>query len=178
LLTVKFKAPEVPPPGAGVVTVTFATPAVATSAALIDACRLVAEPKVVLRAVPFHCTTEEEVKFDPITVKVKLAPPATVELGLREPLATEGLGFGGGGGGALPPPPQPVNGTQSAAPNAQTTAQGSEGRKPKASNLRTACLSRDIGWVFTDAPLRGGDCAASCLRRASDKQRQEFRVAP
>jgi hypothetical protein len=42
-VTEKLNAPEVPPPGAGVVTVTVRVPALATSAAVSCAVRLVAE---------------------------------------------------------------------------------------------------------------------------------------
>ena len=54
LLIVKVAAPDVPPPGAGVDTVTIAAPAVAMSAAVIAACKLVLETKVVVRGLPFH----------------------------------------------------------------------------------------------------------------------------
>src|SRR6516164_5268220 len=83
-LIVTVAAEEVPPPGAGVETVTLAVPTVAMSAALIAAVRLVVEAKVVVRALPFHWTVEDETKFEPVTVSVKAALPATAELGLRE----------------------------------------------------------------------------------------------
>jgi hypothetical protein len=97
----KFSAPEMPPPGVGVETVTMAVPVAATSAAVMAACKVVLETNIVVRAEPFHCTTEEDTKLDPVTVRVKAAPPATDELGFREPVAREGLGlvWGGGGGG-------------------------------------------------------------------------------
>jgi hypothetical protein len=37
---------------------------------------------VVALLAPFHRTTELETKFVPVAVKVKLVPPAVVELGL------------------------------------------------------------------------------------------------
>jgi hypothetical protein len=101
LLIVKVSAPEVPPPGAGVKTVTIAVPLAVTSAAVIAACKLVLETNVVVRAVPFHCTIEEDMKLAPVTVSVNAAPPTTAELGLREPFASDGLGLGGGGGGGV-----------------------------------------------------------------------------
>ena len=54
LLIVKVAALEVPPPGGGVDTITIAAPAVAMSAAVMAACKLVLETKVVVRELPFH----------------------------------------------------------------------------------------------------------------------------
>jgi len=51
---VKVAALEVPPPGAGVETVTMAVAATTMSAAVIAAVKLVLETKVVVRALPFH----------------------------------------------------------------------------------------------------------------------------
>ena len=39
-------------------------------------------PKVVVRPLPFHCTTEPLIKFVPFTVRVKAAPPADALLGV------------------------------------------------------------------------------------------------
>jgi hypothetical protein len=61
---------DVPPPGAGVCTVTVAVPAAAKSAAGTCACNCVVLPAVVGSGVPFHCTTESPTKFPPVTVKV------------------------------------------------------------------------------------------------------------
>ena len=94
LLTAKSNAPEMPPPGAGVETVTIAVPAAAMSAAVTAACKLVLETKVVARADPFHCTVEEDTKLAPVTVSVNAPPPTMVEFGLREPIARDGLGLG------------------------------------------------------------------------------------
>jgi hypothetical protein len=58
LLTVSVIALEVPPPGAGVLTVMLGVPAVAMSLARIVAVSCVAETNVVLRALPLICTTE------------------------------------------------------------------------------------------------------------------------
>ncbi|HWW18376.1 MAG TPA: hypothetical protein VNY81_07150 [Candidatus Saccharimonadales bacterium] len=103
LLIVKASALDVPPPGAGVATLTIAVPAAAMSAAVIAACKLVLEAEVVVRAFPFHCTVEADTKLAPVTVRVNAAPPATAELGFSEPIAIDGVGFvgGGGGGGGL-----------------------------------------------------------------------------
>ena len=66
LLIVKFCGFEVPPPGAGFITVTGTTPPLAISAALIAAVSVVLLTKVVGRAEPFHCRTEVETKFVPV----------------------------------------------------------------------------------------------------------------
>jgi hypothetical protein len=91
-LIVNVCAPEMPPPGAGVDTVTDAVPAEAMSAAVICAVSWVLLPSVVARGLPFHCATDELMKFVPVSVNVKAAPPA-VALGGEIELSV-GLGFG------------------------------------------------------------------------------------
>ena len=54
LFTVKLTADEVPPPGAGLCTVSFAVVPSARSVAGMVACRLDEETKVVATALPFH----------------------------------------------------------------------------------------------------------------------------
>jgi hypothetical protein len=71
-------------------TVTVAVPAVAISVADTGAVNWVALTKVVLRAVPFHCTIAPETKPVPLTVSVKPAWPAVAVLGLREVMAGPG----------------------------------------------------------------------------------------
>src|SRR5438876_1986368 len=72
-LTVNCCALEVPPPGAGFVTVILNVPAVARSVAGIAAVSCVALTKVVVRAEPLKFTVELETKFVPFTVSVKAA---------------------------------------------------------------------------------------------------------
>ena len=88
---VKVNPPEVPPPGAGLKTVTVAVPAVAMSVAGIAAVSWVEETKVVVRSAPFHRTLDEETKLVPLTVRVNADPPAVAELGERELRAGTGL---------------------------------------------------------------------------------------
>ena len=76
LLIVRVWALEVPPPGAGVNTVTEAVPATAMSAAGIAAVNRVEETNVVVRSAPFQSTTELATKPVPLTVSVKPDPPA------------------------------------------------------------------------------------------------------
>ena len=57
-LIVNDRLPDVPPPGAGFVTVTVAVPAVAISAAVIAAVNCVALTNVVVLAAPLNFTTE------------------------------------------------------------------------------------------------------------------------
>src|SRR5689334_3357106 len=80
---VKLRATEVPPPGAGLNSVTLAVPAVAISATLIVAVRRVGLRKVVARATPFQRNTVPATKLVPSTTSVKVAPPAVVVAGLR-----------------------------------------------------------------------------------------------
>ncbi len=71
--TVNCCALEVPPPGAGFVTVMLNVPAVARSVTGIAAVSCVALMKVVVRAEPLKFTAELETKFVPFTVSVKAA---------------------------------------------------------------------------------------------------------
>ena len=84
-------APEVPPPGVGLNTVTDAVPTVAISDAGIAAVSWVEETKVVVRSRLFHRTFEVETKPVPVTVRVKAGPPAVAELGERVVMAGTGL---------------------------------------------------------------------------------------
>src|SRR6266850_1178224 len=83
--------PEVPPPGAGVTTVTCGVPAAATSAAAMAAVSCVGLTKVVVRAAPFHCTLEPLTKLVPVSVSVKAALPADVPVGDSVESVGEGL---------------------------------------------------------------------------------------
>jgi hypothetical protein len=42
------------------------------------------EIKVVARALPFHMTTEDKLKFVPVTMSTRPDPSAGVELGVKE----------------------------------------------------------------------------------------------
>src|SRR5499427_5501278 len=72
---------EVPPPDPGVDTLTWANPALAMSVAATLAWSWVPLTKVVVRLLPFHCTTEVEAKLAPVTVSVKPGLPAVTVLG-------------------------------------------------------------------------------------------------
>jgi hypothetical protein len=74
--TVKTKAFETPPFDPVLNTVTGTASADATSPASIVAVNCVAFTNVVVRVDPFHCTTDDDVKFEPLTVSVKGAAPA------------------------------------------------------------------------------------------------------
>lgn len=89
---VRFNPAEVPPPGAGLNTVMIAVPVLAMSAAVICAVNCVALTNCVVRALPFQRTTEPLMKFAPVTVSVKAAPPAFTVFGLK--LVSVGVGFG------------------------------------------------------------------------------------
>ena len=90
-LIVNDRLPDVPPPGAGLVTVTVAVPAVAISAAVIAAVNCVALTKVVVLAAPLNFTTDVDTKPVPFTVRVKAAPPAVALVGEREVSVGAGL---------------------------------------------------------------------------------------
>jgi hypothetical protein len=81
---VKFSAFEVPPPGAGLVTVTGTVPAEAMAAAGMAAVNCVALTNVVVRVVPPKLTNEVDTKFVPLTVRVKAEPPVAALFGEME----------------------------------------------------------------------------------------------
>ncbi len=90
-LMVKLRFPLVPPPGAGLSTLTVAVPAVLSKVEATAALRLLLLTKVVGRAVPFQFTTEPEMKLLPDTVRVMAAEPAVAEAGDMEARAGTGL---------------------------------------------------------------------------------------
>jgi hypothetical protein len=90
-LIVNDRLPDVPPPGAGLVTITVAVPAVAISAAVIAAVNCVALTNVVVLATPLNFTTEVDTNPVPLTVRVKAAPPAVALVGEREVAVGAGL---------------------------------------------------------------------------------------
>jgi len=65
---VKVSDPEVPPPGAGLKTVTWLVEANEISVAEIAARSCPGLTKVVARSLPFQRTTDPATKFDPFTV--------------------------------------------------------------------------------------------------------------
>jgi hypothetical protein len=91
---VKTSGFEVPPPGEGLETATLAAPAEAMSEAEMAAVTVADETKVVARALPVQVTEAPGTKSEPVTVRVRAAPPAVAELGESE--ASDGTGFGGG----------------------------------------------------------------------------------
>jgi len=86
-------AVEVPPPGAGLKTVTATVADETKSLAKIEALSSVLLTKTVLRVWPFQWTVELLTKFEPFTVNVKLDPPAVALDGERD--FSDGTGFGG-----------------------------------------------------------------------------------
>ena len=91
LVMVNVAAPDSPPPGAGLKTVTFAVPAVATSLAGMIAVSTVLETNPVVRSFPFQRTTELVTKFVPVMVRVNPPLPATVVDGLIVVIVGAGL---------------------------------------------------------------------------------------
>ena len=90
-LIVNDRLPDVPPPGAGFVTVTVAVAAVAISAAVIAAPNCVAPTNVVVLDAPLNFTNDVDTKPVPLTVRVKAAPPAVALVGEREVAVGAGL---------------------------------------------------------------------------------------
>ncbi len=84
-------AAEVPPPGVGLKTVILYDPAVSKSDAGIIAVNCEALTNVVVLAEPAKLTTEEGIKFVPLTVKVNCASPTAADVGEIEIVV--GTGF-------------------------------------------------------------------------------------
>ena len=91
-LIVNVAAGEVPPPGAGLNTVTWAVPELAMSVAVIAEVNCVVLTYIVVRAAPFQFTTELLMKPEPLTVRLKAVPPAVALLGERLVIVGAGLG--------------------------------------------------------------------------------------
>src|SRR3954465_4868284 len=83
---------DVPPPGAGLKTVTGKLPPVSRSLAGIAALSCVELMNVVVRALLLKLTTEPDMKPEPFTVRTKPAPPEVLDAG--EILLIIGAGFG------------------------------------------------------------------------------------
>jgi hypothetical protein len=81
LLMAKITAPEVPPPGVGLETVTLAVPVLEISPAGTCAVTCVVLTNVVVSAVPFQFTAAPVTKPVPVAVNVKAAPPTVVLVG-------------------------------------------------------------------------------------------------
>jgi len=122
-MMLKVAGRDVPPPGAGLVTVTCTVPAVAISAAEMAALIWLALTKVVVRALPFQFTIELLIKFDPFTIKLNAGPPEVMLVGEIE--ANVGMGFGGTG--FFSPPQPPLNASHNKTPNATTIRSRSPG---------------------------------------------------
>jgi hypothetical protein len=83
---------ELPPPGAGLVTVTAGVPVEAMLAAGMAAVNCIELTKVVAGADPPKSTIEAATKFVPLIVSVKAAPPGTAQLGEIAVIVGVGLG--------------------------------------------------------------------------------------
>ena len=92
LSMVKVRAAvEVPPPGAGLSTLTDAVPAFAIAAVGIAAVSLAEFTKVVVKAAPFQRILPPVAKLDPATVNTNDAPPAVADVGETVPNTGRGL---------------------------------------------------------------------------------------
>jgi hypothetical protein len=124
LLIVKVRPLEVPPPGAGLNTVTEAVPAIAMSAAVIAAVNWVEDTNVVARFAPCHRTIEPATKLLPLMVSTKSVPPAIVEAGLRLVVAGTGLLIVRVPALEVPPPGADVNTVTDTVPAVAMSAAG------------------------------------------------------
>ena len=120
----------VPPPGAGLLTVRVALPAVCRSPALICAVSDVALLYVVGSAAPFHRAVDEEMKLVPVSVIVSADDPAVTEAGPTE--ASVGTGFDCSAGFDEPLPPEPPDPLELVPPHPATKEE--RNNTPAASN--------------------------------------------
>jgi hypothetical protein len=86
--------PVMHPLGTGFVTVTVTFATAAMSAGEIDAVSPFVPTKVLVRGLPFHCTTEQGNKLLPFTERMKAAPPAAALEGASEPIDGTGKDVG------------------------------------------------------------------------------------
>src|SRR5207249_1991690 len=89
--TVSVADADVPPPGAGLNTVIWRSPAEAMSVARIAAVTCVASTYVVVRGDVLSLTSDVGTKLVPVTVNVKAAPPAATEFGASSVIVGTGL---------------------------------------------------------------------------------------
>src|SRR5437762_837502 len=90
-VTVSVAAPDVPPPGAGVKTVTLCVPPLARSVAGSAAVSCVVDTKLVVRGTPLTCTTAPDTNLVPVTVSVNAALPAATLAGISAVIVGTGL---------------------------------------------------------------------------------------
>ena len=107
---------EVPPPGAGLKTVTCAVPAVAMLVAAIEAVNSKALASVVGRSLPFQRTTEAATKPNQKTCRVYAGPPAGAFMGSRKKASGTGLSMATVSGLDSPPPGMGLNTVTCAVP--------------------------------------------------------------
>jgi hypothetical protein len=86
----KVAGSDVPPLGAGLVTVICTVPNAFTSAAVTETDKLLLFMNCVFFGVPFHCTIEAGKNPVPRTVKTKSATPAETDAGLRDAITGTG----------------------------------------------------------------------------------------
>jgi hypothetical protein len=122
--TVKATAFEVPPPGAGLTTLTSNDPVAERSEAGTCAVRLLALTYVVVRKAPFHWICEELVNPVPVTLKVNAVPFCGADVGERDPIVGTGLLI-------LPPPADPEPPHPVMATNTPKTAQRTKLRRER-----------------------------------------------
>jgi len=91
LLIVSVAAGDVPPPGAGFVTVINPVPAAAISAAVIVAVTCVPLLNDVALGDPLKFTVDVEIKFVPFTANENVGPPAVVAFGTSDVIVGSGL---------------------------------------------------------------------------------------
>src|SRR6267142_519117 len=89
--TTKLCAPEIPPPGAALNTVTGASPCWAMSSAAIAAVNCPGDTNVVGRLTAFNLTTDDETNPAPLTVRVNPGAPAVADAGLSPVTVGAGL---------------------------------------------------------------------------------------
>ena len=88
---VKIEILELPPPGVPLKTVILADPALTTRGAAMAAVNCIEFTNEVVRAEPFHLTTDPLIKLVPFTVRVKAGLPAVVFAGEMDIIAGTGL---------------------------------------------------------------------------------------
>src|ERR1700722_1267201 len=156
LMTVKLTTFVVPPPGAGLVTVTAGAPADAMLAAGMAAVNCTELMKEVATVEPPKLTIEPRTKFVPVIVSVKAAPPAAAVFG--EIMLIVGLTDAGW----LPEPPHPARSTIVAIPKITSVLHRQEGPLNASGEMACSSAIKERGPVgLANAIFMGSTCFVS-----------------
>ena len=144
LLTAKLTGADVPPPGAGFVTVTESVPVAARSAAESWNVSVVAETNVVVCATPLTATAEPCTKLLPVAVTASGPEPIVALEGVRPASTGAGLLTAKGSAADAPPPGgRVIDSELKRACRGEVRRSDGAGKRRSGKHRRRACRSVD-----------------------------------